>query len=106
MTDPAAMLLRRLRNSAAGLLAVLNALSLAVAGKDFPHLLVENPVKAYEVVLQYTRGERRKARYLLTNILIGIIGSPIEVEEAVKALEEGDPGPLLKALQSLSGGKK
>ncbi len=103
MTDPASMLLHRLRSSAAGLLAVLNALSLAEAGKDFPHLLVENPLEAYRVVLRYTRGDRRKARYLLTSILIGIIGSPLETEKVVEALERGDPRPLQEILRRFAG---
>ena len=106
MTDPATMLLHRLRSSAAGLLAVLNALALSHAGKDFPHLLVENPLEAYRVVLRYTGGDRRKARYLLTSILIGVIGSPIETERVVEALENGDPRPLKENLQRLAGTRK
>ncbi len=106
MTDPATMLLHRLRSSAAGLLAVLNTLSLSQAGKDFPHLLVENPLEAYRVVLRYTRGDRKKARYLLTSILIGILGSPLETEKAVTALERGDPRPLQEALQRITGARR
>ncbi len=104
MTDPARIVRLRLRSSSAGLLAVLDAYSFKVKGRDFAHLLVEDPLSAYRVVLEYTRGDRRKAKFLLHNILIALAGSTIEALEAVEALDKGDPGPVERIVRRVASG--
>jgi len=99
LADPAKAVTERLRYMGAGLLAMLNTHAFRLARRDFPHLLVEDPARAYRVVLEYTRGDRGKARYILSSILVGLVGSPAEVEEALRRLEEGDPGPLRGLLE-------
>ncbi len=106
MGDPARAIAARLRYMGAGLLALLNSYAFRIARRDFPHLLVEDPRKAYEAVLAYTRGDRGKARYILLNILVGLVGSPAEAEAALEALERGDPEPLKELLSRLGGMKK
>ena len=106
MTDPARAVAARLRVMGAGLLATLNTYAFQLRKMDFPHLLVEDPAAAYEVIVRYTRGDRRKARYVLTYLLVGLVGSPGEVERAVEALERGDPEPVKRLLRALGGGRR
>ena len=106
MTDPARAVAARLRMMGAGLLAMLNMYAFQMYRMDFPHLLVENPAAAYRVVLRYAQGDRAKARYVLTYLLVGLVGSPGEVERAVEALERGDPEPVKRLLRALGGGRR
>jgi hypothetical protein len=99
--DPAKAVAARLRYMGAGLLAILNSYSFRLARMDFPHLLLEDPLLAYKAVLGYTGGDRAKARYIMTYLLVGLVGRAGEVEAAVAALERGDPEPIRRLLESL-----
>ncbi len=88
----------RLRTVAVGLLSVLNRLAFEEARTDFPTLLVTDPLRAYRVILRYTRGDRWRARTILRVVLLGVADSVEQVERAVDALDHGDPRPLLRLL--------
>lgn len=79
----------RLRTVAIGALATLDSMAFSRYHTDFPTLLVERPRAAYELLVEVFRGPSR-ARIVLRTILLPVVGNPVRVLEAIKALEEGD----------------
>jgi hypothetical protein len=102
MEQVAKLITARLRQKALGALAVLNREAFAVARTDFAHLLVKDPLKAYEVLLKYSNGNKSKARLILRSIFIGVLGDLSEVDRIITMLEKGDPSEFKKALERLA----
>jgi len=63
---------------------------------NFASLLATDPLRAYDVVLEYSKGDKRRARLFLRTILVVLI-PPNKLLQVIDALERGDPGPLLEA---------
>ena len=105
MEHVAKLISARLRQKALGALAVLNREAFVVARTDFAHLLVKDPLKAYEVLLKYSNGNRHKARLILRSVLLGVLGDLSEVDRIIALLEKGDPTEFKKALMRVSRGK-
>jgi len=93
----------RLRHMAIGVLAVLNRISFEMFHTDFALLLATDPLKAYEALLRYTQGDRRRARLLLHMMLVGVLGRLDELEHALAALEAGDGVFLRRLLEERAG---
>ncbi len=105
MEQVAKLISARLRQKALGALVVLNREAFAVARTDFAHLLVKDPLKAYEVLLRYSNGSKYKARLILRSVLLGLVGDFNEVDHIITMLEKGDPTEFKKALAKISKGK-
>ncbi len=93
------LLSKRLRGIALGAVSMLNNIAFKKYRSDFIALLVTDPLKAYKVLLEYTEGDKRKARFLLRSILVVII-PPSRLLRVIDALEKGDPGPLLDEIEA------
>ena len=102
--DVARLLDERLRRMSIGVYSALNSYALVEAGVPFARLLARDPAAAYRVLLRYTGGDRRQARLLLSRLLVGLVGGVVEVENAISALEAGDPRPLAELLGRAAGG--
>lgn len=101
-SDVAGLITARLRQKALGLLIALNSRAFTVARKDFAQLLVDDPLKAYQVLLDYSNGDKNKARLILRAALVGLLGSLSEVDEIITMLEKGDPTGFKRAVQKIS----
>lgn len=93
------LLSRRLRGTALGALSMLNNLAFKKYRTDFASLLITDPLKAYEVLLEYAKGDKRRARLFLRSILVVII-PPSKLLQVIDALERGDPGPLIEEINA------
>ncbi len=93
------LLSRRLRGTALGAVSMLNNIAFKKYRSDFASLLVTDPLKAYEVLLEYARGDKRRARLFLRSVLVVII-PPSKLLSVIDALERGDPRPLLEELEA------
>jgi hypothetical protein len=101
----AGQIVRRLRSVALGAVSMLNNIAFRKYRVDFASLLIDDPMKAYEVLLEYTKGDHHRARLLLRTVLVAFI-PPQELLRALDALEKGDAGPLRRALEKYMNSKK
>lgn len=90
---------KRLRGVALGALSMLNNLAFKKYRTEFALLLVTDPLRAYEVLLEYAKGDKRRARLFLRSVLMVII-PPSRLLQVIDALEKGDPGPLIREFEA------
>ncbi len=93
------LLSRRLRGTALGAVSMLNNIAFKKYKSDFASLLVTDPLKAYSVLLEYAKGDKRRARFFLRSVLVVII-PPSRLLQVIDALEKGDPRPLLEEIEA------
>ncbi len=104
--DEVILLIRnRLRSIAIGALVALDNRAFSKHQVDFATLLAVNPTEAYNIMVDYFR-RPQCARVVLRSLLLAITHNPIEIEEAITNLENGNPSPFLDLIRRARGGKK